>query len=285
MRHTILRRRFLASLLVLVATTATVWAQSPTPLRVGLFPNLSPRTLISMYQPMREALEQGMGQPVELQTAPSLEIFSKRLSEGDYDVALAAPHMARLAQRDSGYQLIARYHAPIEACLIAHRDARPQRLAELRGSHIATPDDVALVAMLGHELLAGAGLEEGHDYTMYEAKSHSNAALAVANHQADAAFVGCVTFHQLPDNVRAQLRILDKSSPVPSQYFVVSPQISASQRERFTRSLLAFPASRTGRAFIEQHRIGGISPTRPDELKGMDPYADKLRQILLGVKP
>lgn len=275
-----MHRRLLPALLLLVAMTTSAWAQSGPTLRMALFPNLSPRTLIAMYQPLREALEQGMGQPVEILTAPSLEAFSQRLVSGEYDAALAAPHMARLAQREAGYHVVARYHAPIQSCLVVPRESRYQVRADLRGGLIAIPDDVALVVMLGQEMLAGAGLKLGSDYLMYEAKSHSNAALAVANGQANAAFVGCVTFQQLPDNVRGQLRILDRSLPMPSQYFLVSPRLPASQRERLAHTLLAFPTSASGRAFIEQHKLGGISATQADELKGMDPYADRLRQLL-----
>ncbi|MBK7415968.1 MAG: hypothetical protein IPJ38_13465 [Dechloromonas sp.] len=52
------------------------------------------------YQPLAK-LERELKQPIQLLTAPDFETFVKRVVDGEYDVAVLAPHYARLATRNS----------------------------------------------------------------------------------------------------------------------------------------------------------------------------------------
>ncbi|MBT9519859.1 MAG: PhnD/SsuA/transferrin family substrate-binding protein, partial [Dechloromonas sp.] len=76
------------------------------PLTVGLMPYLSTRMLLANYQPIAVALEQELQQPVQLVTAPDFDTYVKRVLDGEYDVAVLAPHFARLAIRDYGYSAL-----------------------------------------------------------------------------------------------------------------------------------------------------------------------------------
>ena len=44
----------------------TALASEPPPLRIGILPYFSTRTLIATHQPLREHLQQGLERPVEL---------------------------------------------------------------------------------------------------------------------------------------------------------------------------------------------------------------------------
>lgn len=43
---------------------------SDMPFRVGVAPHTSARLILQQYQPLRASLEKGLGQPVEIATAP-----------------------------------------------------------------------------------------------------------------------------------------------------------------------------------------------------------------------
>lgn len=280
------RRWWAACWLCLLAAALPAVAQSSQTktLSIGLFPNLSARTLVTLYQPLREFLLADLGYGVELKTAGDFHGFLDRLLAREFDIAIVAPHFARYAQQEVGYQPIARYQMPVEACIVVAKTSAAKNLQDLKDSRIAEPDELAIVTMLGVDLLEQAGLVEGGDFGHYEARSHNNVALAVINRQAPAGMIGCLPLAQLPDDVRQQLRVLAKSPAMPSQYFISHPGMNREEQARLLRSLLRFAASPAGQAFLKQAGLKDIEATTGAELKSTDPYVKKLRKHLRDVR-
>jgi len=174
------RRRasiFLLCCLPLLATAAD------GVLKVGLFPNLTPFTLIAVHQPIRLYLEQQLHRPVQLLTAPDFRSFAKRTQNGEYDLVLTAPHLARLAEQDAGYIPVATYDDELRALLLVAKHSPVTRLDQLRGAKVAMPDPMAVVNMLGREMLNKAGVADS-EYVLVDAHSHNGAALAVLRGEA-----------------------------------------------------------------------------------------------------
>lgn len=272
-------RRWLLALLLLAPWSGSMAAES-APLIFGLFPNLSPRTLVTIYQPMRDFLENELGQPVELVTATDFSAFTRRMLAKEYDLIVAAPHLARLGQVDAGYRLLFHYDQPIQAYLVVANDHSIRNLRDLTGKQVAIPDKMAIMAPLANEMLAQAGLRVDTHYRLVEARSHNNAALSVLNGQAGAAAIGSIPFQQLPAEVRNQLRVIGKSRSVASQYFAVSDRLTERERKRIAAALLRFAASFGGKAFFKRYGMGGITEAKPDELKEMDAFIKQMRQWL-----
>lgn len=272
-------RRCLAALMLWLVV-AGVQAAETRPLTFGLFPNLSPRTLATLYQPMRDFLEHELGRPVELATAVNFNAFTQRLLAREYDLVVAAPHLARLGQSEAGYRLLAHYEQPLQAYWVVPVKSNLQRLPDLAGKRVAVPDRMALVTMLGLSLLSRAGLEADRDYRLIEARSHNNAAVTVLNGEADVAVIGSVPLSQLAGEMRAQLRIIGQSQAIPSQYFAVSDRLSEPDCARIEQALFKFAASPAGQKFLHQFAMHGLVKAKPNELKGMDAYAKQVRQML-----
>ncbi len=282
------RRSFLLTALATsLALTAPARAQTtPTPtrppLRLGLFPSLSPHSLFATYQPMRAYLEGELGQTVELQTAPDFATFTQRLLDREYDAVVAAPHLARLAQIDAGYVPLASYRTPILAYMLVTRDGPINKVADLRGKRMAVPDALALVGMMGEEMLRQAGIRDRADYRILYARSHNNAARLVLAGEADAAMVGSQFYLRLPPEQRGQFRVLAQSEPMAGQYILASPALGTLQMSMLLKALLAFDASPTGRAFFTKNSLGGVDAASGGELRSLDPYVDQVRAALAG---
>lgn len=273
-----MRRALLSLLLWLVPFHA--WAAEP--LRLALFPNLSPRTLITMYQPLRLHLERVLGRSVELETAPDFQTFTQRLLRKDYDAAVVAPHLARLAQADSGYHLLAHYLQPVEACLVTQAQSNA---SIRRGMRLAVPDDVAVVTMLGAEMLAVSGMSIGKDYSIVEVKSHHNVALSIINGQVEMGILGCVPMAQLAPEVQSQLRLVARSRAIPSQYFIAAGHLSSGERAKLLAALLDFAKAEAGRKFIQEYGMQGLVAAKRNELVGMDGFVARVRNILRQEEP
>ena len=271
--------RFLLATLLIVPWSGARAAEAQ-PLVFGLFPNLSPRTLVTMYQPMRDFLEAELERPVELVTANNFTVFTQRMLAGEYDLMVAAPHLARLGQLDAGYRLLAHYTQPLQACVVVASGSDLRELRDLKGKRIAVPDRLAVMTSLGIAMLEQAGLQNGQHYQMFEAKSHNSAAFNVANGRADAAVIGSIPLEQLSGEIRDRLRVVARSQAIPSQYFAVSGKLSSQERMRIERALFKFARTTGGKHFLAQYGLLGLAKAGQGELKGMDAHARQAKQAL-----
>jgi phosphonate transport system substrate-binding protein len=276
------RRRGLL-LLPLSFWAPSAWAQQQgKPLTIGLFPNLSPHALLGMYQPLRLFLEESLRRPVELKTAPDFPTFTQRLLEREYDLAVAAPHLARLAQVDAGYIPLFSYRTTLRGILLVPKESSYRRIEELRGKRVAFPDALALMTMMGEEMLKQAGLQPGREVTSIEARSHNNAVRMALAGQVDAAMVGSQTFAGLPQEQRSQLRVLAGTDSLPSQYIIVNPGMGRPEMAQLVSALLRFSVSSSGGEFFRQSGLGGMFSASGGDLRALDPYVDRVRQSVTG---
>ncbi len=249
-------------------------------LELGVFPNLSPRMLVSMYQPLRLALEKELGRPVQVYTAPGLKAFYERTRSGEYDLIVTPPHLARLAQTESGFVPLVSYAAELRGLVVVPKQSSVATLADLRGRMVAMPDRLGIISMLGLQAFRNAGLEPGTDFSLFYAQSHSNAALAVRNGQADAAVIGTIPLAQLPQPLRGSLRVVAVSPVVPSQFYLANPRLGPGGIEAVRRALAKFAATPEGKTFFRKNGFGGFRPAREDGLRKVEPFAREAKRLL-----
>jgi len=267
-----------AFLLALLALSPARAADKP--LEFGVFPNLSARTVVTLYQPLRTYLEKRLGRPVNIYTAPDFKVFVQRSLKREYDFLVAAPHFARLAQQEAGYRPLAVYSRELRAILVVAKDGPMKSVADLKGQTVALPDAIALMSMFAVQLLRDGGLNPGKDVTLADARSHDNAVSSVLLGDSAAAATSAAPLAQMPDDLKNGVRVLATSDKAPHQIFMASPKLSAAETERLGKLLLDFAATPEGRRFIETNRFGGIRPVTETELKQLDPYALEVKRML-----
>jgi len=271
--------RLLALLLALSAAIACA-GQDDKPLEFGVFPNLSARTVVAIYQPLRSYLEKQLGRPVRIYTAPTFKTFVERSLKREYDLMLAAPHFARLAETDAGYIPLAVYSRELRAILVVPKDSPYKSIVDLKGKSVAVPDSLALMSMFAVQMLRDNGLTPGKDVSLVNVRGHDNAVLSVIHGESAAAATSAAPLAQMADDVRTQVRVLASSDKVPHQAFMASPRLPAAEVEQLRKLLLDFARSPEGRTFLEVNKFGGLRPLSRGELKQLDPYAAEAKKIL-----
>lgn len=274
--------RGLSAFLACLRLTPVRAQRGVKPLVLGIVPNLSPRSMLTVYQPLRAQLETFLARPVMLFTAPDFHTFYQRTLDGEYDIALMPAHLARLAQIEGGLMPFAKF-LPAQFGLVAVRNNSVLHMAaDLRGKRIALVDRIALVTLRGEDWLQAQGVAiDSHALTPMHFTYHNAAVEAVLNGRADAAIVSSGPFNTMPKDLREAARILASLGDMPANVFVAHPRLRLAEVEEL-RSVLFDYARRPGKlkGFLERYRYENIAPVEPDELYAMDRYAKRAKQIM-----
>ncbi len=256
-----------------------VASQTNPPLSVGIIPYLTPGVLMSLFQPLREHLEQELGRPVDLFTAPDVRSFARRTLRPDFDLVITAAHQARLAQQEGGYLPVARFTGPLHATMVVGKNTSAKELKDVRGMRIAITDRSILVNIAMNKVLSDNGLTE-KDVQFVAVNSQNTALLAVARGDAEAAIIAHFTLDQSPEEQRSAVRILYKSDVLPNVTLLTKQGLPANERDSIQRALLRLPNLPSGAAFLEKSRFLGIQATDEASMKRLDPYLPETRKQL-----
>ncbi len=277
------RRRLVSMALLLIATflTPPLHAnEGQAAIKLGVMPYLSTRTLLSTYQPVADALEKRLQQPVQLLTAPDFNSFVERLLAGDYDLAILAPHYARMVIVDRGFNPLLRHAAPIRGLLVTSRDHPLQRFSDLQGASIAVVDRSALLAIVGTVTLADQGLIEGRDYRFVESVSHSSALHSAITGGHRVALISHTTLALAPPEIQSRTVVWQDLNKIPGLFYIAHPRMTSQLRRSVLDALLEFEKSPAGKAFNEKTQHGGYMIPSAEDSRFLDRLLPETRRQL-----
>lgn len=275
-------RRFFSLVLLSSGFAAMhVMAQAQRPLELGLLPNISARTLVTQYRPLREYLENTLQRPVQLSTAPNWSAFHGRALDYGYDLMVTAVHLARLAQLDRDYRPLVQFMPDIE-CLLVCSAARPLASVQgLRGRTLALSNPQSLVAVRGLHWLSEQGLRQERDFTLQRLPTDDNAATGLLRGDAVAALVSDNELRAIPDPVRMQLQVVSRFARVPGFVVMASPRLGDDETQAARAALMAFDTRLAeGRTFLASTGLQGIRAVPEGMMESMDPLVGATRASL-----
>lgn len=250
------------------------------PLVVGLLPTLSPRVLITNYQPLRIYLEKQLKRPVEMVTATDFEAFHKSTMTGEFDVVVTAAHLSRFAQTEAGYIPLAAYQASNHAMLVSPKANPVQSIEQLRGHKLATLDRYALISMQTRVWLEKQGLVENRDYQLLETSSHNSAVYSVLSGESKLAIIAPGGYKMMPASMQDSIVTLVKLPPIPMVMWIAHPRMR-DEAPALRASLLAFSTQLAeGKQFFEATGFQGMREISAQEMKALDQYLPYLKQHL-----
>lgn len=244
---------------------------------LGIFPFLSTRQMVDQFTPLKDHLSQAVGQPVTLRSAPDYRSFIERTANGEYDVIIDAPHLARLAQKRDGYRLLAQSGYKVEFMVVARKDSPVQTLADLRGRAVAIGARLSLTHMLlGRELLKN-GLVLDRDVQYLDTATFSNVLQAVIRGDAAAGALTALVWNGSPPEARGELReILRQKDLGPGLIVVGHPRLGAATERKLQKALHSFKDTAAGQAYFQKTKQIDFRSVDEADLRVMDPYAEML---------
>lgn len=256
-----------------------------TVLEIGILPNISARTLLAQYEPMRRYLERVLNRKVQISTAQNWEVFHNRTMEKEYDVLITAVHLGRLAEVDAGYRPLMIYRPYIKG-LIAYANKAPiTSIAAIRNGTIVLSNPKSLVTLKGMEWLAENGLRPGRDFKTIDTPTDDSVGNVIVRGDAIAAMLSSGEYKAIPEPIKAQISLLTSFGEVPGFLVMTSPNVTRAKSDEFKQQMLAF-AERAdeGKQFFASTGFTGITEITPGTLESMDPYLARTRASLVMLK-
>jgi phosphonate transport system substrate-binding protein len=222
---------------------------------LGVFPHLPPRDIEEVYAPIARDLGDRLGKPVVLSSSTTFDRFSENLDRQMFDIVLVQPFdYVRIADR-FGYRPLATRDEKLATVLVVSQDSPLKSFSDLRGKHLALPDDTAAVSLLAIAHLRKLKLVPGKDVTVTFHRSHISCMQQVVIGEAD----GCgsaapsVRFFERKMNVR--LKTIDHTREIPHALFAIHPRVPAGDREKIRSRILGWSGTEEGRTILSRGEL------------------------------
>lgn len=255
-------------------------AAHAAPLRVGVLPYLSPRTLLLEFAPLRAFLASELRQPVDIHSAPDLPRFMARTHAGDFDLVVTAPHFARLAQTEHGYLPLVAMRADFYALLLVPKDAPINSVREVAGRALHLPHRLSFISLQIEDFLRARAIDPDFDLRLYNHSTDNNAILAAEKSKTGVAAAQRSVFDAMPKEITANLRILGSTQSALSLVMLAHPRTPAPRLAAIRQALARFPYSVQGLQFFETSHSEFV-PADPAAMRQLDAYLPRLQSRLL----
>jgi phosphonate transport system substrate-binding protein len=261
---------------MMVFLTSTGLAMAGDAFVIGIAPHTSPRIILEMYSPLRNHLENTLGVPVELVTAPNFDVFAQRGLTQEFDIAVTTGHQARLLQVDAHYLPLLTYQAEFKAIVLVLAKGPIRMPSDLADKDVLGLSPASLVTLWGENWLV-------ENKVMIKSIQYVSASDSVAQlilyGEVAAGFTSLANFQKLESEVRDQLVILAESKPLVGRVYMLNSR-RATMQEKIEAALWSFASTPEAKQYFAITKLGGYRWVKPNELESMDIYAEKTRKLI-----
>jgi ABC-type phosphate/phosphonate transport system substrate-binding protein len=248
---------------------------------IGVLPYVSASILNPQYEHLKRYLERVSGEKVSIVIPANFKAFFDNTMNGDYDLSVAAPHFARVAQQERKMVPLGMYEPRINALFVTPADSKMTTARDAREKVIAFANPSSLVAMFGQQWLRGQNMEPGKDYEVRGARTDLGVGRMLLSGDAVAAVMSNGEFRALPADESSRLKILESFASIPNFVLVAHPRLGRDRLATLRGHLRAFFADKEdGTAFARATNFSGIVDADDAQLRELDAHTAATRRIM-----
>ena len=252
---------------------------------IGVLPNVAASLLLPQYEYLRRYLERVGGQKVRIVVPANFKVFFDATMAGEYDLAVTAPHFARVAQQERAMVPLVTYEPRINALMVVPAESTVAGPKDMRERAVAFANPQSLVAMYGVQWLRGHGLEAGKDFEIKAARTDLGVGRMLLSGDAVAAIMSNGEFRALPADESSRLKIGEVFARIPNFITMAHPRLERDKINRLRTQLKAFLADADdGAAFARATGFSGIADVDDAQMRELDPYSAQTRRVMGFVK-
>ena len=225
-RHGLLFKRTFWIFLILLCLNfivSPVSGEEKKVLTFGIIPEQSASKLAWKWTPILDYISAKSGYKINLETAPDIAEFEKRLQNGEYDIAYMNPYEYTVFSKTSGYKVFAKQKGErLSGILVVRKNEDITSIKDLAGKNLVFPSQESFASsILTREHL----LKNGIDIKPEFVDSDDSVYRAVANGTFPAGGGLIRTLNDMERDVQNQLRILWASKSYSPHAFASHPSV------------------------------------------------------------
>ena len=252
---------------------------------VGVLPNIAASALIPQYDMLRRYLERVGGHKVRVVVPANFKAFFDGAMNGDFDLAVSAPHLARVLQLERNLVPLVIYEPRINALLIAPADSAFAGPRDLRERAVAYANPQSLVAMYGQQWLRQQNLEAGKDFEVKAARTDLGVGRMLLSGDVAAAIMSNGEFRALPPEESSRLKVVEVFARIPNFIVLAHPRLEQARIAKLRAQFKAFLADpEDGQPFAKATGFSGMIDADDVLLRELDPYVAQTRRAMGVVK-
>ena len=252
---------------------------------IGVLPNIATAALVSQYEHLKRYLERVNGQKVRIVVPANFKAFFDSMMKGEYDLSVAAPHFARLAQVDRNLVPLLIFEPRINALFVAPIEGSVGKPADIRERVVAYANPQSLVAMYGQQWLRGQNLEPGRDFEVKAARTDLGVGRMLLVGDAVAAIMSNGEFRAIPPEENARLKIVEVFARIPNFIVLGHPRIERDRLARLKGHLKGFLVDpEDGVPFGRATGFTGMVDADESQLRELDAFVPQTRRAMGLVK-
>ena len=274
------------------ATAAPAKAAAPSPspspapgqsgeLVIGVVPNIPAAQLTPAYEHLRRYLERGGETKVRIVIPANFKAFFDATMKGDYDLAVAAPNLARVAQADRNMLPLVVYEPRINALFVTPIDTTITNPRDVRERAVAFANPTSLGALYGQKWLRQQGLEPDKDYVVKPSRTDLGVGRMLLSGDAVAAIMSNGEFRSLPPEESARLKIFEVFARIPNFIVLAHPRLDRERVARLKAQLKVFIADKdNGVVFSQTTGISNMAEPDEAQLRELDAFTAGTRRAM-----
>ena len=248
---------------------------------LGVLPNVAAPLLLAQYEHMKRYLERGTSQKVRVVVPANFKAFVDSSMRGEYDLAVSAPHFARMAQLDRNMVPVVTYEPRISALFITPQEGGIANVREVREKAIAFANPQSLVAMYGTQWLRQNNLEAGKDFEAKAARTDMGVGRMLLTNEAAAAIMSNGEMRALPPDEGTRLKVVEVFARIPNFIVMANSRMPRDRVARIKTQLKAFFAdAEDGAAFAKATGFTGIVDIEDAQMRELDPFMAQTRRAM-----
>jgi phosphonate transport system substrate-binding protein len=258
-------------------------AEPPATLTVGLLPNIGAEALLAQYEPMKRFLERQNPQKVRLVTSANFKEFFSAGTKGDFDLAVSAPHLARVMQLDGAMVPVAMFEPRIRALLVAPSEKALELPQDVRGKTVAFANPQSLVAMYAVRWLGEQGLQAGKDFQIKAPRDDMGVGRLMLSGEAVAGIMSNGEFRQIPREETARLKIVREIARIPNFVVLAHPRLGREYIDKIRGQLRGFIGDmEDGAAFAQATGVAAVVEADEGQLRELNAHVEQTRRAMGG---
>jgi len=255
-------KKFLHSLLILLAGASTSWSADPTAERytLGVLPYLSAVRLEPIYVPVSIEMGASIGRKIDFRTASSDKKYFQKLKQQTYDFALIQPFWFPPAVDQFDYVPLVRFSEPLTAIFMVLDDSPIKSIQDLQGKTIATPPAFTPIVHMARRELINRGLIPGKDVELKAVRAIDSCIQQVIIGAASACVGPNFASKMIASRLDVRPRTILETPGIPGFSIVAHKRVPEAERNKIKDLLLTWGVSDNGKhdALLKEINTSGF---------------------------